>query len=598
MTKLARLSLATTVLTLLAVTVGGLVRATDSGLGCPGWPRCYGRLVPPADHHAIIEMSHRYLVSASIIGALLVLAATILWHRRDRVTLGLGLAVVPLFFAQAALGAYVVNRGLQAWTVVAHLGLALIVVGVLVAIVVHLASPSVDPRAADVRGPALIGAASTFVLALLGSYVTGRDAGLAFGDWPLMGGRVIPRFLDHIAPLLMFTHRLAAAVVGGLVAWVVVRAWRTSGIVRATAIAAGVLYAAEVLVGALNIFSRLHSAVVTAHLGLSALIWCSLLATVLLARRARDATTGETHRVEATATGGSGTATSLRERILAYIALTKPRIIELLLVTTVPTMVVAKRGVPSGWLIVATVLGGALAAGGANAINMYVDRDIDKLMARTSTRPLVTGVLKPRNALVFAAGLEVLAFVELWVLVNPLSALLAVSATLFYVFVYTLWLKRSSSRNIVVGGAAGAVPVLVGWAAVTGSLGWAPVVLFALIFYWTPPHFWALAIKYRDDYAAADVPMLPVVASLAVTARRIVFYTLLLWAVSLLFYEVAGMGDLYLAAALLLGGVFTWYAVQLQRDTTVVRAMRLFTWSISYISLLFGAMAADRLVHL
>jgi protoheme IX farnesyltransferase len=596
MTKLARLSLVTTVLTLLAVTVGGLVRATDSGLGCPGWPRCYGRLIPPANHHAIIEMSHRYLVSASIIGALLVCASALLWHRRDRVVLGLGLAVVPLFFAQAALGAYVVNRGLQAWTVVAHLGLALVVVAVLVTLVAHLASPSVPSGAAPVRVPAVVAAAGTFGLLLLGSYVTGRDAGLAFRDWPLMSGRVVPRHLDSIAPMLQFAHRLAAVVVGCLVAWVFVRARHAPRPLRSLAHAAAGLFAVQILVGALNVFTRLHSAVVTTHLGLSALIWSCLVALVAVSRRGPS---GGDAGTDALAVAGTSTArSSVREKALAYLALTKPRIIELLLVTTVPTMIVAKRGIPSGWLVVATVLGGALAAGGANAINMYVDRDIDALMARTAKRPLVTGAITPARALVFAAALEVLAFVELWLLVNPLSALLAVSATLFYVFVYTLWLKRTSSRNIVIGGAAGAVPVLVGWAAVTGSLGWAPVVLFALIFYWTPPHFWALAIRYREDYAAADVPMLPVVASLAVTARRILLYTLLLWAVSLLFYEVAGMGDLYLAAALLLGGVFTWHAVQLQRDATEARAMRLFGWSISYISLLFGAMAADRLVHL
>ena len=185
-------------------------------------------------------------------------------------------------------------------------------------------------------------------------------------------------------------------------------------------------------------------------------------------------------------------------------ALTKPRIIELLLITTLPTMIVAQRGLPPVWLMVATLLGGALAAGGANAINMVVDRDIDKLMHRTRNRPLVTGAITPRNALIFAIALEVVAFVELWAWVNLLSAVLAVSATLFYVFVYTLWLKRTSSQNIVIGGAAGAVPVLVGWAAVTDSLAWTPVVLFAIIFVWTPPHFWALAVKYKDDYQAGQ----------------------------------------------------------------------------------------------
>ena len=284
-------------------------------------------------------------------------------------------------------------------------------------------------------------------------------------------------------------------------------------------------------------------------------------------------------------------------RIRAYVALTKPRIIELLLVTTLPTMVVAARRVPSVWLMLATLVGGALAAGGANAINMFVDRDIDALMKRTSKRPLVTGALTPRAALTFAIGLEVLAFVELTVLVNLLSAVLAVSATLFYVFVYTLWLKRTSSQNIVIGGAAGAVPVLVGWAAVTNSLGWAPIVLFAIIFVWTPPHFWALAIKYRDDYAAADVPMLPAVASFATTARRIIEYTVALWFVSVLFAAVGDMGLIYLAASVVLGAVFLVFAVQLRRDATPARAMRLFTYSISYVTLLFSAMALDQLVH-
>ncbi len=287
----------------------------------------------------------------------------------------------------------------------------------------------------------------------------------------------------------------------------------------------------------------------------------------------------------------------LRVRLAGYVALTKPRIIELLLITTVPTMVVAEGGIPSIWLMINTVVGGTLAAGGANAINMYVDRDIDAVMERTKGRPLVTGVLTPRAALTFAIGLEVVAFVWLWAWVNLLSAVLAVAACLFYVFVYTLWLKRTSKSNIVIGGAAGAAPVLIGWSAVTDSLAWAPVVLFAVIFYWTPPHFWALAIKYKDDYASADVPMLPSVASLRTTATRILLYTLLLWGLTLLFSPVAGMGHVYLASAIVLGGVFTWFAVELRRTPTTKRAMRVFTYSITYITLLFGAMALDVLVR-
>jgi protoheme IX farnesyltransferase len=287
----------------------------------------------------------------------------------------------------------------------------------------------------------------------------------------------------------------------------------------------------------------------------------------------------------------------LRVRIAGYVALTKPRIIELLLITTVPTMIVAARGLPSGWLILNTVLGGTLAAGGANAVNMYVDRDIDKVMERTRGRPLVTGVMTPRAALTFAIAIEVLAFVYLWYWVNLLSAVLGVSACLFYVFVYTLWLKRTSTHNIVIGGAAGAAPVLIGWSAVTNSLGWAPVVLFAVMFYWTPPHFWALAIKYRDDYSSVDVPMLPSVVSLRQTASRIVIYTVILWALTLVFSPVAGMGNVYLGAALVLGGVFTAMTVRLYRNPSNQLAMRVFTYSITYITLLFGAMALDQFVR-
>jgi protoheme IX farnesyltransferase len=278
------------------------------------------------------------------------------------------------------------------------------------------------------------------------------------------------------------------------------------------------------------------------------------------------------------------------------VALTKPRIIELLLVTTLPTMFVAARGLPGVWLMVATLLGGTLAAGGANAINMYVDRDIDAVMCRTAGRPLVTGLVTPGAALVFAIALEVVAFAELWAAVNLLSAVLAVSATLFYVFVYTLWLKRTSRQNVVIGGAAGAVPVLVGWTAVRGSVSWAPVVLFALIFVWTPPHFWALAIRYREDYRSVHVPMMPVVATFKRTAGQILAYSVAVWAVSLVFAAVAHMGPLYWAAASLLGAVFCGFAADLYRRPDEARAMRLFHWSISYVTLLFTAMAIDQLV--
>ena len=278
-------------------------------------------------------------------------------------------------------------------------------------------------------------------------------------------------------------------------------------------------------------------------------------------------------------------------------ALTKPRIIELLLVTTVPVMVVADQGVPPLWLMAAAVIGGTLAAGGANAINMYVDRDIDSVMERTQGRPLVTGAVTPRNALVFAVTIEVVAFVFLWQVVNLLSAVLAVSGCLYYVFIYTLWLKRSSRQNIVIGGAAGAVPVLVGWSAVTDTVSISAIVLFGVIFFWTPPHFWALAIKYKDDYARADVPMLPSVASHRQTTDQILAYTVVVWALTLLFGVTAEMGLLYWATAIVLGAVFTWMAVDLRRTESPARAIRVFTFSITYITVLFGVMALDVIIR-
>src|ERR1700689_2229298 len=293
---------------------------------------------------------------------------------------------------------------------------------------------------------------------------------------------------------------------------------------------------------------------------------------------------------------------SLAEVLRGYLALTKPRIIELLLVTRIPTMVVAANGIPGLWLGGADPPGGTLAAGGANTFNMVIDRDIDAIMERTKRRPLVTGVMSARDATLFAVALEVVAFVVLALWVNQLSAWLAVAATAFYVIVYTFWLKRRSKQNIVIGGAAGAVPVLIGWAAVTNSLSWTPVLLFLVIFIWTPPHFWALAVRYRDDYEAANVPMMPVVASLRHTTLEILVYSVIMWAVTVLVGPVAHLGWIYAITALVLGALFTFYALRLYRHARndradVAEAMRLFHFSITYLTALFVLMAVDVLVR-
>jgi protoheme IX farnesyltransferase len=298
----------------------------------------------------------------------------------------------------------------------------------------------------------------------------------------------------------------------------------------------------------------------------------------------------------------SPTSFTTAEKVKGYIALTKPRIIELLLVTTLPTMVVADKGIPGVMLIVMTLIGGTLAAGGANAINMVVDRDIDAIMKRTQGRPLVRGVMTPRAALIFALAIELLAFAVLAIFVNQLSAWLAMGATAFYVFVYTLWLKRRSKQNIVIGGAAGAVPVLIGWSAVQNNVTWTPVLLFAVIFIWTPPHFWALAVRYRDDYEAANVPMMPVVASLRRTTLEILVYSVIMWGTTILIGPIAHLGWIYAVSATVLGGLFTLMALRLfqharEDKADVAEAMKLFHYSISYLTLLFVMMAVDVLVR-
>jgi heme o synthase len=290
-----------------------------------------------------------------------------------------------------------------------------------------------------------------------------------------------------------------------------------------------------------------------------------------------------------------------RQVVSGYVALTKPRIIELLLVTTVPTMLLAEGGIPSLWLVAATLVGGTLAAGSANTLNCYLDRDIDQVMHRTERRPLATGLVSPREAMVFGIVLGALAVGWFLLTVGSLPAVLALAAIAFYVGVYTLALKRRTPQNIVWGGAAGCMPVLIGWSAVTGSLSWAPVVLFGIIFFWTPPHYWPLSLRFRDDYAAAGVPMLPVVASPTTVARQVVVYSWVMVAVSLLLWPVAGTTPVYAAVALLLGAAFLREAYALLRKARAgtsldPAAMRLFHGSITYLTLLFVAIGVDPLL--
>ena len=298
------------------------------------------------------------------------------------------------------------------------------------------------------------------------------------------------------------------------------------------------------------------------------------------------------------------TGASWRRTVAAYVALTKPRIIELLLVTTVPVMFLAQRGLPSLWLVLATLVGGSLSAGSANTFNMVYDRDIDAKMGRTANRPLVTGEVSPTAATVFGMVLAAVSTAWLWLLVNPLSAMLSLGAIVLYAVGYTMILKRRTAQNIVWGGIAGCMPVLIGWSAVRNEVGWPAVVLFLVIFFWTPPHYWPLSMRFTEDYARAGVPMAPVVQEQTTVARQIVAYSWVMVATSLVLVPVAGMGWIYLVAALASGALFLAEAHRLMGAAkagaaqSVLKPMRLFHFSITYVSLLFLGVAIDPLLHL
>ena len=591
MTRFRRLAVVTIAATFVLIAVGGLVRATDSGLGCPDWPRCFGKLVPPAELHAWIEHSHRLI--ASVVMALVALMVLAAWRTgQDRVVRRASVAALVMVLSQAVIGAFVVWWKLEAESVTLHLATALALVALLIYIGFRARWPADRSRrqGQDRRFVRLVaaGAGLTYLQMLVGSTVTGYHAGLAY---PL--NVLLPDLGPSVARIQLL-HRTLAVLVGALVVvtWVVARRTQRAHptVTRLAGYAAG-LVAVQIGLGVANVANRLSALTVVPHLTVGALLWGTMVALLLHADRfcgtpARDPAEPE-----------PAPARSAGQSAKAYFLLTKPRIIELLLVTTVPTMFIAARGVPSPWLMAATLFGGALSAASANVLNCYLDRDIDALMRRTARRPLPAHRVAPGDALRFGLVLGVAGFVWLWATVNLLSAVLATSAILFYVFVYTIGLKRRSTQNIVIGGAAGAVPVLVGWSAVTGRVDLPALVLFAIIFYWTPPHFWALSLRYKDDYAAAGVPMLPVVRGARETSTQILYYTVLLVAVTLLLYPAGRMGPLYLAAAVALGGAFIWRALELRRDLTGRRAIRLFSFSNTYLALLFGAMALDAVVR-
>jgi protoheme IX farnesyltransferase len=592
---LRRLSAAAAISTLALVAIGGAVRATGSGDACPDWPRCFGRWIPPPEFHALVEYSHR--LAAAVAGVLILATAWIAWRRAraDRGILWPAALAVVVVMVQAGIGRIriLADDPAKPLIVTVHFLVAMALVSLVVATATASRVPRArpgdpDPATGPVRRLLWWTLGVTVILLLLGAYVRGEGASLVFLDWPLMDGRMVPRFEEE-GSVAAFAHRIAAAVVVVLGAAVAATAGRrlSRPAHRALARTAFGLLLVQAGLGAAAVLTRLAPAAATGHVVGGALAWATLVALAVAVRRRTPPSPDAPERA------GRRRA---RETVGAYLQLVKPDIIVLLLVTTVPAMILAAGGMPPASLVLATLFGGTLGAAGANAINCYLDRDIDEVMARTRGRPLPAHRLAPEAALRFGLVLVGGSFVWLATTVNVLAAGLTLAAAAFYVIVYTVLMKRSTPQNIVIGGAAGAMPALVGWAAVTGSVGLPAVVLFAIVFYWTPPHFWALAMKYAGDYRAAGVPMLPAVRGPRETAVSILLYSVMVVAVSLLLYPVARLGTLYLSAAVVLGVVLVGYAVRVVRDRAGRTAMALFRYSITYLGLLFAAAAADRVL--
>ncbi|MGI8587974.1 MAG: heme o synthase [Chloroflexia bacterium] len=632
-----RLTLATAVATWVLIVLGGIVRATDSGLGCATWPMCDGSILPKLEYHQLIEWNHRLF--ATMVGGLMMatVSATLLWYRGTRRLLWLALFAGVSYIAQAVLGGVTVILKLPPTWIAAHMGNSMLLLASLILLALFSYQRSAISRqpSAVSRQPSVVGGQAiagtphsalrsvivtqnssairwlalgttlwTYVAMFTGSAIVGADADTACPAWPVCaGGQWLPETLPQ---LINFGHRVAVGfsdlLLVALAAAIFLYRRDDRRLMRTTHVLAA-LYIGQVILGAFTIWTGAPPAMKSAHLALAAAVWGVLVLLTAFVWLG-PAVSGQWSVISGQRPGVT-THHALRNthyalRVRLYMSLMKPKVIPLLLVPTVAAMLIAAMEYPVeralGALIFWTCLGGVLATGGAHAINHYLDRDIDARMKRTRNRPVVTGSIEPGRALAFGAGLTALAFVELLATVNLAAAALALGGNLFYVFVYTLWLKRTSTQNIVIGGAAGAVPPLVGWAAVTGRLDLPALLFFAVIFFWTPAHFWALALVRQEDYRAAGIPMLPVVRGGGYTRASILAYTLLLSAVTLLLFVSGALGDLYLVGAVVLSGAFVLRAVQLVRQPGTARAWNLFKFSNAYLALLYLLMVADRVV--
>ena len=598
------------VVTYFLIALGGTVLATDSGLSCPDWPLCYGQAYSSGTYHVFLEQFHRFTAATVSILIVLLLIGIIAWARKDRALLTLAVAAPILLAVQVVLGGLTVLWKLPPQIITVHLATALAIFAIVITIAVlsgkparrgdGLSSPEHPAKTRKFAQLAISNALLVYILMLLGSYVTGSEAGLACTGWPFC--TPAPWAVSNHLASINILHRVFAVFVGFVMLWTVISALRRWRVARGQAIVGlvgGMLFVCQAVVGGLIVLLEEPAFVAGLHLALATAVWGTLvllaaLATNQLRTVPQQQELEKMEQAEAEAKKEIGV---VRQTIANYVDLMKPHVTVLLLGVTAASMAIANQGLPPLVLLIPTLLGGAMAAGSANCINCYIDRDIDLIMGRTQRRSLPSGRVEPQQALVFGIALGIGAFIIFVAFVNLLSAVLACSAILFYVFVYTIGLKRTSTQNIVIGGAAGAVPVLVGWAAITNNLSLPAIWLFAIIFFWTPPHFWALSLLIQKDYEKAGIPMLPVVKGEAETRRQILLYSVIVLAVTLVLFAMGAMGYFYLVGSVVLGGGLIYLAIRLWRDQSKKWARTLFWYSNMYLAAIFAIMVLDRVIH-
>ncbi len=598
------------VVTYFLIALGGTVLATDSGLSCPDWPLCYGQAYSSGTYHVFLEQFHRFTAATVSILIVLLLIGIIAWARKDRALLTLAVAAPILLAVQVVLGGLTVLWKLPPQIITVHLATALAIFAIVITIAVlsgkparrgdGLSSPEHPAKTRKFAQLAISNALLVYILMLLGSYVTGSEAGLACTGWPFC--TPAPWAVSNHLASINILHRVFAVFVGFVMLWTVISALRRWRVARGQAIVGlvgGMLFVCQAVVGGLIVLLEEPAFVAGLHLALATAVWGTLvllaaLATNQLRTVPQQQELEKMEQAEAEAKKEIGV---VRQTIANYVDLMKPHVTVLLLGVTAASMAIANQGLPPLVLLIPTLLGGAMAAGSANCINCYIDRDIDLIMGRTQRRSLPSGRVEPQQALVFGITLGIGAFIIFVAFVNLLSAVLACSAILFYVFVYTIGLKRTSTQNIVIGGAAGAVPVLVGWAAITNNLSLPAIWLFAIIFFWTPPHFWALSLLIQKDYEKAGIPMLPVVKGEAETRRQILLYSVIVLAVTLVLFAMGAMGYFYLVGAVVLGGGLIYLAIRLWLGQSKKWARTLFWYSNMYLAAIFAIMVLDRVIH-